>query len=70
MASPEPVRPHFGFTRTGQPVHRRAADHLPAHNRAARCNKWLALKVTGGVGTMWCAYVFGVVALKKLIRGV
>src|ERR1017187_7970709 len=28
-----------------------------------RFNAWLAVKITNGVGTMWCAYAFGVVAL-------
>jgi hypothetical protein len=26
-------------------------------------NKWLAVKLTTGVGTMWCAYVFAVLAI-------
>jgi hypothetical protein len=28
-----------------------------------RFNAWLAVKITDGVGTMWCAYVFAAVAL-------
>ena len=28
-----------------------------------RFNSWLAVKITDGVGTMWCAYVFAAVAL-------
>lgn len=28
-----------------------------------RFNAWLAVKITDGVGTMWCAYVFAGVAL-------
>ncbi|MGD0379383.1 MAG: hypothetical protein ABSC30_05305 [Acidimicrobiales bacterium] len=30
---------------------------------ASRFNAWLAIKITDGVGTMWCAYAFAVVAL-------
>ena len=30
---------------------------------AARFNSWLAVKITTGVGTMWCAYVFALIAL-------
>lgn len=30
---------------------------------AAKFNSWLAIKITNGVGTMWCAYVFAIVAL-------
>jgi hypothetical protein len=26
-------------------------------------NKWLALKITAGVGTMWCAYIFAGLAV-------
>ncbi|MHB8220227.1 MAG: hypothetical protein ACYDHU_07875 [Acidimicrobiales bacterium] len=29
-------------------------------------NSWLALKVTNGVGTMWCAYAFAALALVSL----
>jgi len=28
-----------------------------------RFNAWLAIKITDGVGTMWCAYAFAVLAL-------
>jgi hypothetical protein len=30
---------------------------------ATRFNSWLAVKITDGVGTMWCAYAFAVLAL-------
>lgn len=43
-----------------------AADHLPGHSAAARFNAWLAVKVTTGVGTMWCAYAFAAIALVSL----
>ena len=29
-------------------------------------NGWLALKITNSVGTMWCAYVFAIIALISL----
>jgi len=29
-------------------------------------NQWLALKITNGVGTMWCAYAFAAIALYNL----
>jgi hypothetical protein len=32
----------------------------------ARVNKWLAVKITEGVGTMWCAYAFAVLAIVSL----
>lgn len=32
-------------------------------NAATKFNSWLAVKITNGVGTMWCAYIFAIVAL-------
>ncbi len=48
----------------GGPV--RAHDQLPHRNAAERFNAWLAVKVTDGVGTMWCAYAFAALALVSL----
>ncbi len=31
-----------------------------------RANSWVAVKITDGVGTMWCAYVFALIALISL----
>jgi hypothetical protein len=33
---------------------------------AVRFNSWLAIKITNGVGTMWCAYIFAALALVGL----
>ena len=51
-------------------IHRRAAhgpskvaDHYPASTRIDRFNSAFALAITKGVGTMWCAYAFGILAL-------
>lgn len=66
-ASGQPDRgPHFGVTRHGLPVHARVADHLPSRTRVDRFNSWLAVKITGAVGSMWCAYVFAGLALYGL----
>jgi hypothetical protein len=35
----------------------------PGPTAATRFNAWLAIKITAGVGTMWCAYAFAAVAL-------
>jgi hypothetical protein len=43
-----------------------AMDQLPRGTPAARFNAWLAVKVTSGVGTMWCAYAFAALALVSL----
>ena len=58
--------PHFGVTRLGQAVHRRAVDHLPAATGMQRFNKRAATGITTAVGTMWCAYAFAVLALLSL----
>lgn len=58
--------PHFGFTRLGHAVHRRAVDHLPVHNAYARFNKRVAIAVTSAVGSMTCAWLFCVLALVSL----
>jgi hypothetical protein len=41
----------------------KATDRLPRGNAAARFNAWFAVKITSGVGTMWCAYAFAALAL-------
>ena len=35
-------------------------------NKANRFNNWLAGKITNGVATMWCAYLFAFLALISL----
>jgi hypothetical protein len=42
------------------------AEQLPHGNAAARFNAWLAVQVTKGVGTMWCAYAFAALTLVSL----
>ena len=44
----------------------KVADQLPQTSDAARFNSWLAVRITGIVGTMWCAYAFAVIALVGL----
>ncbi len=41
----------------------KVADQVDRSTPVARANAWLALKITGAVGSMWCAYVFGAIAL-------
>jgi hypothetical protein len=62
-ATPNPTH---GWTKLGQAVHAHTLDHMPTHNAYARFNKWLAIKVTTGVGSMTCAYIFSVIALISL----
>lgn len=44
----------------------RVSEQLPHGTGAARFNSWLAVRVTNGVGTMWCAYAFAALALVSL----
>lgn len=46
------------------------AEQLPHGTAAARFNAWFAVKVTKGVGTMWCAYTFAVIALISLPQAI
>jgi hypothetical protein len=48
----------------------KVADQLPTGNAAARFNAWFAVKVTTGVGTMWCAYAFAALALISLPQAI
>ncbi len=36
------------------------------HDNVSGFNNWLAVKITNVVGTMWCAYVFTIIALISL----
>lgn len=44
----------------------KAMDQLPHDSPTQRFNSWFAVKVTNGVGTMWCAYAFAALALVSL----
>jgi hypothetical protein len=44
----------------------RVRDQLPRGNPVARFNAWLAVKITDGVGSMWCAYAFAGLAIVSL----
>jgi hypothetical protein len=62
--------PHIERRRRSGPP--KVADQLPDASSIDRFNSFLALKITGLVGTMWCAYVFAALALVSLptaIRG-
>ena len=44
----------------------KVAEQFPHDGPAARFNAWFAVKVTKGVGTMWCAYAFAALACVSL----
>jgi hypothetical protein len=48
--------PRIAQRETDKPA--KVADQLPTGSAAARFNTFVALKITHGVGTMWCAYAF------------
>jgi hypothetical protein len=60
--------PHIAHRKEHPPVKRR--DMLPQGSAIQRFNALLAVKITGAVGTMWCAYLFGVLALVSLPEAV
>jgi hypothetical protein len=41
-------------------------DSLPKGTGFIKFNTWFAVRVTNGVGTMWCAYAFAALALVSL----
>ncbi len=43
---------------------------LPHGTPMTQFNAWLAVKVTQGVGTMWCAYAFAAIALISLPQAI
>jgi hypothetical protein len=59
-------KPHFGHTKTGQPVHRRTVDHHPSATAVQRFNKSVAIGLTKYVGTMWCFWIFCLLSLLSL----
>lgn len=54
------LHPRIEQRRHQKPV--KVADQLPSTGRFGRFNAALAVKITGVVGTMWCAYAFAVIA--------
>lgn len=60
--------PHIARRKDHAPILRR--DLLPSANALQRFNSLLAVKITTAVGTMWCAYVFALLALVSLPEAV
>ena len=60
-AVPQPATPA-----ASRRLHRRTIDHLPSAHWYDRANKQVALFTTRVVGTMWCAYLFALLALLSL----
>jgi hypothetical protein len=48
-------------------IEKRKQNAKPSYDQqSAGFNNWLAVKITNVVGTMWCAYVFTIIALISL----
>src|SRR5207302_3006226 len=59
------IHPWIALRKKERPV--RVADLMNrGDNPIARFNTWLAVRVTTAVGTMWCAYAFGLLAVVSL----
>ena len=56
--------PRVAERRTSGPP--KVHQQLPRESPADRFNSWLAVRITDGVGTMWCAYAFAALALISL----
>jgi hypothetical protein len=53
--------PHIRHRVTARPV--KVADQFSRTSQITRFNTAFALKITGAVGSMWCAYIFAAIAL-------
>jgi hypothetical protein len=59
------IHPRIEQRKKQRPI--KVADLMPkGGNPITRFNTWLAVRVTNGVGTMWCAYAFAALALVSL----
>jgi hypothetical protein len=62
--------PHIDLRRHKRPVV--VAAMYPRGSRVQRFNAFLAVTITAGVGTMWCAYLFAglaLISLPEAVRG-
>jgi len=62
--------PHIALRKHRSPVAH--VDMHPHENAMQRFNAFIACKITGAVGTMWCAYLFAMLAfvsLPEAVRG-
>ena len=63
------THPSIDFAKAHVPTMVLSKDvHAFVHGTSAlgRLNTWVAVRITGVVGSMWCAYVFALIALVSL----
>jgi hypothetical protein len=58
--------PHPHLARRSAKGPPKVEDQFSREGSVARFNSFLAVKITAGVGTMWCAYAFAALALVSL----
>jgi hypothetical protein len=58
--------PHPHLARRSAKGPPKVEDQFSREGSIARFNSFLAVKITAGVGTMWCAYAFAALALVSL----
>jgi hypothetical protein len=58
--------PHPHLARRSAKGPPKVEDQFSREGSIARFNAFLAIKITAGVGTMWCAYAFAALALVSL----
>jgi hypothetical protein len=63
---PYPPHDHTVDVLSGHHRPVKVRDQLNRSNAVQRFNSWLAVKITDGVGSMWCAYAFAALALVSL----
>lgn len=64
--TPARPAPKHGYTKDGTPVYERTHRYLKRDTAAQRFNAAFGLKITLLVGTMWCAYIFALIAFISL----
>ena len=59
-------QPQHGYTKSGKAVHGHIWDHFKADSLYGRINKKIAVGIVVAVGSMTCAYAFGILAIAGL----
>jgi low affinity Fe/Cu permease len=66
MIEIENMTAQTGNSEETHPHLKKTVDHLPIEHWYQKLNKKLAIGITNGVGTMWCAYIFCLISLTSL----
>ena len=66
VASATGIVPQHGYTKDGTPVYAHTHHFWKQNTTVQRINAAVGLKITVLVGTMWCAYMFAIIAFVSL----